>query len=98
MDYTIINQEDVDLYGYTHLYVVSFDPYSPISYAAYADNETEALDYVVDYCQQMGYVGYFLDNDEQLEAETDNVGIVYAGNYGLAIDGDNLQIFRVKGE
>lgn len=96
MDYTIINQQDVDFYGHTRLYAVSFDPYSPICYAAYADNESDALDCVVDYCGQHGYVGYFLDNDEQSEAEEDNVGIVYAGNHGLAIDGDNLQIFIVK--
>jgi hypothetical protein len=50
-----------------------------------ADNEQDALDYAVDYAEEQGWVGLFLDETELEEAIADNEDIIFAGNHGLAL-------------
>lgn len=90
---TIVNPDDREWHN--KLYLVVFNPYAPhgCHYAAWADNESDALDYVVDYCEENNFVGYFL---EACDIDTSEINIIFAGNHGLALDGDNLQIMRTK--
>lgn len=88
---TIVNPDDREWHD--QLYLVVFDPYAPTHYAAWADNESDALDYVVDYCEENNFVGYFL---ESCDIDSSETNIIFAGNHGLALDGDNLQVKRTK--
>lgn len=51
-----------------------------------ADNEQDALDYAVDYAEEQGWEGYFLDTPgDDMTADWHEDDICYAGNHGRAL-------------
>lgn len=83
--YTAINTQEYSNQS-MKLWIVSPTYYSDL-YLVYADCESDAIDVLADYGQEKGYRGWFID-----EQDTDDYDVIYAGNNGLPMDGDELHI------
>jgi hypothetical protein len=90
-DYEYANPRDWATKFWKHNYIVTLD--GGIQIAVNADNEGDALDEVIDYCERKRYIGFVashgdLDPDEQEE-------YVSGGNHGLYLTTDYLHIKEV---
>lgn len=64
----ISNPRDYLAKFWKHNYLVSLSPFS--TFLVNADNEGDAVDEIIDYCVERGYMGLFLD-DEAVEELTE---------------------------
>ena len=58
-----------------------------------ANHEQDALDYAVDYAEEQGWEGYFLDENHGYH-END---VIIAGNHGRLLLSHEIHIEKVKG-
>lgn len=85
-----INPLDYDM-DYTS-YDVSLYNYSPQKFRVFATCEQYALDTVVDFLEEQGSTGYFLEEDEIENEDT----IVRAGNHSIPLDAEHISIKEKK--
>jgi hypothetical protein len=81
--------EPVKFWG--HSYEVILSEFSDEIYVN-ADNEQEALDYAIDYAEEQGWMGLFIDEPTEEDYETQIVG----GNHSLVCSSDNVFITRIE--
>ena len=75
-------------------FIVSLDPHLR-GWVFNAANAQEALDAAADYCEEMGYEGYFISDEDLPEYEKFDE-VVYAGNHGRPLVSYEISIFKVR--
>lgn len=60
-----------------------------------ADNAQEALDAAADYCEEMGYEGHFIADEDLPEYEKFDE-VVYAGDHGRPLVSHAITILKVR--
>lgn len=88
----LVNPEDRDIWAFQ--FNVVLNPHAETMHV-YADHEGDALDYAVDYAEDMGWDGYFLDEVDVPSIEDD---VTYAGNTGRALLSHEITIVDVTGD
>ena len=73
-----------------HSYEVTLSEFSDEIYVN-ADNEQEALDFAIDYAEEQGWMGLFIDEPTEEDYETQISG----GNHGLVLSSDNVFITQI---
>ncbi len=81
---------DEDIWRNT--YLVCVDYFSV--YLVIANHEQDALDILVDYFEERGYNGYFLDENDLQDYDSED-DILYAGNHSLPLAIDQLIIEQI---
>ena len=85
-----INPRDFDM-DYKE-YRISLNNYDSTSYAVYAMHEQDALDTLVDYLEEKGYMGYFVTSEDEIEHT------ITAGNHCLQLEAEHVSIQEIKKE
>lgn len=61
-----------------------------------ADHEQDALDYAVDYAEEQGWLGYFVDEtDVRHDKHGEEIDTIRAGNHCLALNMEEVNIRRI---
>ena len=76
----IVNREDRDGHFWAHDYRVTLGAFGN-AYGVNADNEQDALDYVMDYCEEHA-PGFVMSREDEEECEWPEE-YIRAGNHGL---------------
>ena len=72
-----------------HIYSVFLgDGFCPTEIVVNADSEQDAIDFAIDYAEEQGWRGLWLDY--QTDYDVDEVG--YFGNHGLAVSHSDIHI------
>jgi len=96
-EFEVVNPEDEDFWKNT--YLIYLGPFGS-KFVVYADNEDDALDYLIDYADEKNYKGFFLDDEKinELEEEGCLDEYISGGNYGkyLSFPENEVRIKRIK--
>ena len=61
-----------------------------------ADNAEDALDFAVDYAEERGWIGLFLDSGEiETDKDGNEIDVVRAGNHCLALPIEEIHIDQI---
>ena len=85
-----INPQDFDM-DYKE-YRISLNNYNSEFYSVYGMHEQDALDTLVDYLEEKGYMGYFVTDEDGIEHTTT------AGNHCLQLEAEHVSIQEIKKE
>ena len=61
-----------------------------------ADHEQDALDYAVDYAEEQGWSGLFVDEEDiKHDSHENEIDIIRAGNHSLALPAEEVHIKQI---
>jgi len=87
------NKSDYDDNFWKHNYKVLVTAQG-IEFIVSADNEQEAIDYIIDYCEDNHLDGLVSDGSDLDEIEREE--FIQGGNHGLYLTTRNIHIERIK--
>ena len=75
------NEETLEPF-WKHIFIITLPPFGPRCIIN-ADNLQDAIDYLIDYCEE-NWPGFILSEEDQLEAEREGYidDFIYGGNHG----------------
>jgi hypothetical protein len=79
--YKYVNEDEK---FWKHSYKVFLHEFDYDGIIVNADNEQDALDYAIDYAEEQGWMGLFIENPTEEDYETQLVG----GNHSLVLSSD----------
>ena len=78
-----------------HSYKVILSQFDPSGIIVNADNEQDALDYAIDFAEEQGWIGLFLDQDEITRLDpNEQENLIFGGNHGLALSWEDGPIIE----
>ena len=69
-----------------HSYRVHLNEFDVDGILVNADNESDALDYAIDFAESQNWMGLFIENPTEEDFETQMIG----GNHSLVLSGDAI--------
>jgi hypothetical protein len=91
------NRDDWNEGFYKNNYIV-YVGFTGHPFAVNADNEQDALDFVIDHCEESGYLGLVATHDELVDdgMSDDEIAEYYCGgNHSLYLTANNIRIETV---
>ena len=77
------NREDYDSNFWEHNYLILMSAIGTQAFIVNADNEQDAMDYVIDYCQEHNW---YIMTEEDIETEEYLDEYVHGGNNGIYLN------------
>jgi hypothetical protein len=83
-----INEEEK---FWRHSYKVHLSEFDLTGVCVNADNESDALDFAINYHENQGHMGLFIDNPTEEDFDNKLIG----GNHSLVLSSDNIIITQL---